>query len=43
MWISSFGREDIRFQCLILSTLSQYNSDGKCINFSRWYYVASLL
>jgi hypothetical protein len=43
LWISSFEREDVRCMCLMLSTLSQYSSDGKHISFSMLYYVDSLL
>ena len=41
--ISSFDRENVRYLCLILLTLSQYSSDGKHIGFSCLFYVDILL
>jgi hypothetical protein len=41
--IGAFEREDVRCLCYMLSSLSQYSSDGKHISFSMLYYVDSLL
>jgi hypothetical protein len=41
--IGAFEREDVRCLCYMLSSLSQYSSDGKCISFPMLYYVDSLL
>jgi hypothetical protein len=41
--ISSFDREDVRFMCRIISTLTHISSDGKCISFSLLHYVYNLV
>jgi hypothetical protein len=43
MWMRSFHREDFRFLCLTISTLSHSSFDVKHISFPFMHYVHSLV